>query len=91
METKRDCRGTRSERGRYEPMAQKSQSTGNGSLALPASTRAQPKLSPEQRAHLPALLSQGAEGFRGEVWTTHRADGSDDQASVRGQLSFSSL
>ena len=35
---------------------------------------ATPKLTAEQRAHLPALLAQGAEafGFRGEVWTTER-------------------
>ena len=35
---------------------------------------AQPKLSPEQWAQLPALLMQGAEafGFRGQVWTTAR-------------------
>jgi transposase len=33
-----------------------------------------PKLSKEQRAHLPALLNQGAEayGFRGQVWTSKR-------------------
>ncbi len=33
-----------------------------------------PKLSREQRAQLPALLSKGAEafGFRGQVWTTER-------------------
>lgn len=35
---------------------------------------AQPKLSPEQQAQLPALLAKGAEafGFRGQVWTTAR-------------------
>ena len=35
---------------------------------------AQPKLSREQMAHLPTLLSMGAEafGFRGQVWTTAR-------------------
>jgi transposase len=35
---------------------------------------ATPKLTAEQRAQLPALLSQGAEafGFRGQVWTTQR-------------------
>jgi transposase len=35
---------------------------------------ATPKLSQEQRAQLPVLLSQGAEafGFRGQVWTTKR-------------------
>jgi transposase len=35
---------------------------------------ATPKLSPEQRAQLPALLNKGAEafGFRGQVWTTER-------------------
>jgi transposase len=35
---------------------------------------ATPKLSPEQRAQLPAELSKGAEafGFRGQVWTTAR-------------------
>jgi transposase len=34
----------------------------------------QPKLSPDQRTQLPALLAEGAEafGFRGEVWTTKR-------------------
>ena len=33
-----------------------------------------PKLTAEQRAHLPALLAHGAEayGFLGEVWTTKR-------------------
>jgi len=35
---------------------------------------ATPKLTPEQRAHLPTLLACGAEafGFRGEVWTGPR-------------------
>lgn len=35
---------------------------------------ATPKLNPQQRAQLPALLSKGAEafGFRGQVWTTER-------------------
>jgi transposase len=35
---------------------------------------AQPRLSQEQMAQLPALLAQGAEayGFRGAVWTTER-------------------
>lgn len=35
---------------------------------------AQPKLSLQQRAQLPALLALGAEafGFRGQVWTTER-------------------
>ena len=35
---------------------------------------ATPKLSPQQRAQLPALLAKGAEafGFRGQVWTTAR-------------------
>ena len=39
----------------------------------PASGRP-PKLTPEQRAHLPALLDRGAEasGFRGQVWTCKR-------------------
>ena len=34
----------------------------------------QPKLTAEQRAHLPALLAKGAEayGFLGDVWTTAR-------------------
>ena len=33
-----------------------------------------PKLTPERRAHIPALLARGAEayGFVGEVWTTPR-------------------
>jgi transposase len=33
-----------------------------------------PKLTPEQRAQIPALLARGAEafGFRGEVWTARR-------------------
>lgn len=35
---------------------------------------APPRLSPEQRAHLPGLLAQGAEAFglRGQVWTAAR-------------------
>ena len=35
---------------------------------------ATPRLSPEQKAQLPALLTQGAEsfGFRGDVWTAER-------------------
>jgi transposase len=39
----------------------------------PASGRP-PKLTPEQRAQLPALLDRGAEayGFRGQVWTCKR-------------------
>src|SRR5690348_11300030 len=33
-----------------------------------------PRLTPEQRAQIPALLARGAEafGFRGDVWTTKR-------------------
>jgi len=33
-----------------------------------------PRLSAEQKAHIPALLVQGAEayGFRGDVWTASR-------------------
>ena len=44
-----------------------------GLRAHPASGRP-PKLSPEQRAQLPALLDRGAEasGFRGQVWTGKR-------------------
>jgi transposase len=35
---------------------------------------ARPKLTPEQRARLPAVLARGAEayGFAGDVWTTSR-------------------
>lgn len=34
----------------------------------------QPRLSPEQKAQIPALLAKGAEvyGFRGDVWTANR-------------------
>ncbi len=34
----------------------------------------QPRLSPEQKVQIPALLAEGAEayGFRGEVWTASR-------------------
>ena len=34
----------------------------------------QPRLSPEQKAQIPALLAKGAEayGFRGDVWTASR-------------------
>jgi transposase len=44
-----------------------------GLRAHPASGRP-PKLTPEQRAQLPALLDRGAEayGFRGQVWTCKR-------------------
>src|SRR5258708_9917480 len=44
-----------------------------GLRAHPASGRP-PKLTPEQRAQLPALLDGGAEayGFRGQVWTCKR-------------------
>src|SRR5215813_6398222 len=45
----------------------------DGLRAHPASGRP-PKLTPEQRAQLPALLDRGAEadGFRGQVWTCKR-------------------
>src|SRR5713101_8689779 len=44
-----------------------------GLRSHPASGRP-PKLTPEQRAQLPALLDRGAEayGFRGQVWTCKR-------------------
>src|SRR5258707_15791438 len=44
-----------------------------GLRAHPASGRPS-KLTPEQRAQLPALLDRGAEayGFRGQVWTCKR-------------------
>jgi transposase len=34
----------------------------------------QPRLSPQQKAHIPLLLEQGAEsfGFRGDIWTCGR-------------------
>jgi transposase len=47
---------------------------GVDALRHRASPGRPPKLPPEQRAHLPALLAQGAEafGFRGDLWTTPR-------------------
>src|SRR5258708_27953996 len=44
-----------------------------GLRAHPASGRP-PKLTPEQRAQLPALLDSGAQphGFRGPLWAVHR-------------------
>src|SRR5258707_15209313 len=50
---------------------------GPEALRHQPSPGAPPKLSPEQRAQLPALLGKGAEafGFRGQVWTTERVAG----------------
>ena len=47
---------------------------GEQALRRQPASGATPKLSPEQRAQLPAELSKGAEafGFRGHVWTTER-------------------
>ncbi len=50
----------------------KAKAKGREALRHQPAPGATPKLSPEQRAHLPALLGKGAEafGFRGQVWTT---------------------
>ena len=65
-----------------------------GLRAHPASGRP-PKLTPQQRAQLPALLDRGAEayGFRGQVWTCkrvveviHHAFGVTDDPSPVGRL-----
>jgi transposase len=47
---------------------------GPEALRHQPSPGAPPKLRPEQRARLPALLAKGAEayGFRGQVWTAER-------------------
>jgi transposase len=52
----------------------KAKAQGAEALRHQPAPGATPKLSPEQRAQLPALLSKGAEafGFRGQVWTTER-------------------
>src|SRR5256886_16453567 len=52
----------------------KAKEQGEQALRHQPSPGATPKLSPEQRAQLPALLAKGAEafGFRGQVWTTER-------------------
>lgn len=52
----------------------KAKELGEQALRHQPAPGATPKLSPEQRAQLPALLAKGAEafGFRGQVWTTER-------------------
>src|SRR5260370_929698 len=52
----------------------KAKAQGAEALRHQPAPGATPKLSPEQRAQLPALLGKGAEafGFRGQVWTTER-------------------
>ncbi len=47
---------------------------GRGRTASPSSPRPHAKLTPDQRAQLPALLDRGAEayGFRGQAWTCKR-------------------
>src|SRR5712692_8510131 len=52
----------------------KAKAQGAEALRHQPAPGATPKLSPEQRAQLPALLAKGAEafGFRGQVWTTER-------------------
>jgi transposase len=52
----------------------KARKQGPESLRRHPPAGAQPRLTAEQRAQLPALLDQGAEafGFRGQVWTTAR-------------------
>jgi transposase len=52
----------------------KAKAQGAEALRHQPAPGATPKLSPEQRAQLPALLDKGAEafGFRGQVWTTER-------------------
>lgn len=52
----------------------KAKAQGAEALRHQPAPGATPKLNPEQRAQLPALLGKGAEafGFRGEVWTTER-------------------
>ena len=50
------------------------QEAGEAGLVVKKATGAPPKLTTEQRAQLPELLSKGAEhsGFEGEVWTRLR-------------------
>jgi transposase len=50
------------------------QEAGEAGLVVKSATGAPPKLTTEQRAQLPDLLSKGAEhyGFEGEVWTRLR-------------------
>jgi transposase len=50
------------------------QEAGEAGLVVKPATGAPPKLTTEQRAQLPDLLSKGAEhyGFEGEVWTRLR-------------------
>ena len=50
------------------------QETGEAGLVVKKATGAPPKLTSEQRALIPDLLSKGAEyyGFEGEVWTRAR-------------------
>jgi transposase len=60
--------------GAVSQWLKKAREQGMEALRHQPAPGATPKLSPEQRAQLPALLAKGAEafGFRGQVWTTAR-------------------
>jgi transposase len=60
--------------GAVSQWCSKAKAQGAEALRHQPAPGAPPKLSSEQRAQLPALLSEGAEafGFRGQVWTTAR-------------------
>jgi transposase len=60
--------------GRVSQLYGQFQEAGEAGLVVKKATGAPPKLTTEQRAQLPELLSKGAEyyGFQGEVWTRAR-------------------
>lgn len=60
--------------GRVSQLYGQFQEAGEAGLVVKKATGAPPKLTTEQRAQLPELLSKGAEhyGFEGEVWTRLR-------------------
>src|SRR5258708_2644758 len=78
--------------GAVSQWLKKAREQGMEALRHQPAPGATPKLSPEQRAQLPALLAKGAEafGFRGQVWTTPRVS-QIMRATVWGQLSSGSL
>ena len=75
LESTGQRRCTRGNRWSGQPVAQAGTRAGGRGVAAPSRARRQPRLTPEQRAQLPALLERGPEahGFRGPVGTCQRA------------------
>lgn len=75
MAAAKDCpSGWRVTEGAVSQWISKGKAQGPEALRHHPSPGAPPRLSPEQRSQLPALLAKGAEayGFQGQVWTAAR-------------------